>query len=205
MTFRCFAGIISSIAPAPNHQKIFAAGSYLGTVGIYSTETGEMSSIVEGHLGGITQVGWARTHHYSSQPGLDDVHLLYVLQYCQEKCAMTHKFSVCLFCRWLFQRMGIFCIQEHERTLPSIAGTCGIWAAHYTQWWDQQATLTNEFNSILNPVAGCWWQEMRMDNANFLTWWMEQKWIRLLLQKIQLMDPPSTHGLQCLPQHLVNL
>lgn len=118
-----FPGIISSIAPAPNSRKVFAAGSYLGTVGMYSTETGDLLSFLDGHIGGVTQVLYTCIRVLLQT---------FLAQQSSVRCNASNCpcVDVCLLARYLFQRTGIFFIRAPARTLPLSAGTLGSRVLH---------------------------------------------------------------------------
>ncbi|XP_025078898.1 LOW QUALITY PROTEIN: telomerase Cajal body protein 1-like [Pomacea canaliculata] len=48
-------GIISCFAPHPVHPQLFAAGSFRGDVAIYSTPSGELNTLFQGQVGGVTK------------------------------------------------------------------------------------------------------------------------------------------------------
>jgi WD40 repeat protein len=49
-------GIVSSIAVNPSLRNLMAVGTYLKTVGLYNNEDSSVICILEGHMGGVTQV-----------------------------------------------------------------------------------------------------------------------------------------------------
>lgn len=56
-----WSGLISCIMPSHIQTKVLAAGSYLGTVGLYSQDDGKMIALMEAHCGGVTQVRYMCT------------------------------------------------------------------------------------------------------------------------------------------------
>lgn len=49
-------GLISTIALSAADPKIYAIGSYSGTIGIYSSENNSIQLLLEGHTNGVTKV-----------------------------------------------------------------------------------------------------------------------------------------------------
>jgi WD40 repeat protein len=75
------SGIISALSFAPDGSGTFAAGSYSGTISIYSEDSGE-DRLAEIFLGepssGITQVGFGLQHLYTNLEDTDRLSLAHV-------------------------------------------------------------------------------------------------------------------------------
>ncbi|KAK2704517.1 telomerase Cajal body protein 1-like isoform X2 [Artemia franciscana] len=77
-----FKGIFSTIAVNPAMPSVYAVGSYLQTVSVNSEPDGMPLCILEGHVGGVTQIAFHQDGHLLASGGRkDDIINIWDLRY----------------------------------------------------------------------------------------------------------------------------